>query len=207
MTRYHQTTSGHRRLVLTIAFTTALVLATGLLGTVATAAGASPPKLKAMLLSIGQMPTGWGVYNEPSNGLGCLANVLEPKGIKQTAKASVEFVDNGSFPAVVERLATFTNAKTAYKKIDANLTACKHLSGTTGGQKFSGTVGQMSFPHYGNESAAFWANFTIQGAKYGEDLLIVRKGNIVMGIDEGNLAPVTVSQFQGFVKKAIKKVV
>jgi hypothetical protein len=196
-----------KRILATIAFAAALLVPACLLGTVATVASASPPKLSTMLLSIGQMPTGWGVYNEPSNGLGCLANVLEPKGIKQTAKASVEFVDNGSFPAVVERLATFTNAKAAYKKIDANLTACKHLSGTTGGQKFSGTVGQMSFPHYGNESAAFWANFTIQGAKYGEDLLIVRKGNIVMGIDEGNLAPVNVSQFQGFVKKAIKKVV
>jgi hypothetical protein len=49
-------------------------------------------------------------------------------------------------------------------------------------------------------------NFTIQGTAFYEDLLIVRKGNIVMGIDEGNLAPVKVSQFQGFVKKAIKKI-
>jgi hypothetical protein len=39
---------------------------------------ASTPKLPAMLLSISQMPTGWAVYSGSSNGLGCLANVLEP---------------------------------------------------------------------------------------------------------------------------------
>ena len=35
--------------------------------------------------------------------------------------------------------------------------------------------------------------------------LIVRKGNIVMGIDEGDLLSVDVSQFQGFVAKAMRK--
>jgi hypothetical protein len=37
-----------------------------------------------------------------------------------------------------------------------------------------------------------------------EDLLIIRKGSIVLAIDEGDLS-VNVSQFQGFVKKAIAK--
>jgi hypothetical protein len=63
----------------------------------------------------------------------------------------------------------------------------------------------MSFPSYGNASEAFAVNFTVQGTSFYEDLLIVRKGSIVMGIDEGDLAPVNVSQFQGFVKKAVVK--
>jgi hypothetical protein len=190
--------------IATITIAAALV-ASGLLGSAVTAASASPPKLPAMLLSVGQMPTGWAVYNGTSNGLGCLANVLEPKGIKQTAKATVSFEASGGLPAVVERLATFTNATTGYKKIDADLTACKHLSGTTGGQKFSGTVGQMSFPHYGDASVAFAVSLTVQGTAFGEDLLIVRKGSIIMGIAEEDLVSVDVSQFQGFVTKAIKK--
>jgi hypothetical protein len=64
----------------------------------------------------------------------------------------------------------------------------------------------MSFPHYGDASETFAMNFTVQGTTAYKDLLIVRKGSIVMGIDEGNLAPVNVCQFQGFVKQAIKKV-
>jgi hypothetical protein len=195
-----------KRTFATIALAATLGLPTGLLGTVAIAASASPPKLSAMLLSIGQMPTGWAVYNGPNTGLGCLANILEPKSIKLTAKASVEFDGNGSLPVVIERLATFTNAKTGYKKIVANLTACKRLSVTTGGQKVSGTVGQMSFPHYGNASEACEASLTLQGMAYGEDFLIVRKGSITMDIEEGDLPSVNVSQFQGFVKQAITKV-
>jgi hypothetical protein len=74
------------------------------------------------------------------------------------------------------------------------------------GNKTTGTVGQMSFPHYGDTSEAFAVNLTVQSTTAYEDLLIVRKGTIVMGIDEGNLVSVNVSQFQGFVKKAIKKV-
>ena len=134
-----------KRTLATIALAAALVVPTGFLSTAAKLDAAPLAKL----LSIGQMPTGWAVYNEPSNGLGCLANILEPKGIKQTASVSVEFENNGSVPAVVERLSTFANATTAYQKIVANLAGCKHLSGTTNGQKFSGTVGQASFPHYG----------------------------------------------------------
>jgi hypothetical protein len=166
-----------KRTFATIALAATLGLPRCLLGTVATAASASPPKLSAMLLSIGQMPIGWVVYNGPNTGLGCLANILEPKGIKLTAKASLEFEGNGGLPGVIERLATFTNAKTGYKKIVANLTACKRLSVTTGIQKVSGTVGQMSFPHYGNASEACEASLTLQGMAYGEDFLIVRKGS------------------------------
>ena len=196
-----------KRTFATIALAATLVVPTGLLGTVATAASASPPKLSSMLLSIGQMPTGWAVDNSSgSGGVSCLTTLMEPKGIKQTAKASVVFQDNGNVPEVDEALATYTNAKTGYKKIVANLTACKHLSGTTGGHKVTGTLGQMSFPHYENASEAFEASFTIQGTTFGEDIVIVRKGHIAMGLAEADLVSVDVSQFQGFAQKAIKKV-
>ena len=202
-----------KRILATIAFAAALVVPAGLLGTVATAAGASPPKLSAMLLKIGQMPTGWAIENSSGSGsgggvVGCLnGKILEPKGVKQTATASVyfEFLENP--PAVGEGLATYTNATTAYKKIVANLAACKRLTGKMNGDPVKGTFGQMSFPHYGNASEAFAARFTVEGVKLGEVLVIVRKGGIVMGMYEGGFAPVNVSQFQGFVKKAIKKVV
>jgi hypothetical protein len=92
------------------------------------------------------------------------------------------------------------------RRIVADLTACKHPSGTSGGAKVTGgMLRQMSFPYYGDASEAFAVSFTIQGTTYGEDLLVVRKGGIVMGISEGDLLPVNLNQFQGFVNKAIKK--
>jgi hypothetical protein len=196
-----------KRTFATIALAATLVMLTGLLGTVATAASASPPKLSAMLLSIDQMPTGWAVDNSSGGGgVGCLKNLMEPNGIKQTAKATVNFEDNENVPEVSEALATYTNAKTRFRKIVANLTACKHINGEIEGKKATGTVGLMSFPRYGNASEAFAASITTQGMTFGEDIVIVREGSIVMGLAEDDLVSVDVSQFQGFVKNAIKKV-
>ena len=44
-----------------------------------------------------------------------------PKGVKQTETASVDFQGKGGFPAVGEKLGTFTNATTGYKEVVANL--------------------------------------------------------------------------------------
>src|ERR1035437_4436167 len=171
-------------------------------------ASASTPKLSSELLSVGQLPTGWSVDNSSSSGsgVGCLANILEPKGTKQISHAGVALDENGNTPLVTEKLSTYSNATTAYKKIVATLSACKRVSGTSGGAKTTGTVGQMSFPHYGNASAAFSLSLVIQGTTVGDDLLIVRKGNVVMGIQEADIPPLDVSQFQGFVVKALAKV-
>jgi hypothetical protein len=44
------------------------------------------------------------------------------------------------------------------------------------------------------------------GTTFDEDLVIVRKGNVVVGIIEGGLPPINVHQFQGIVVKALAKV-
>jgi hypothetical protein len=165
----------------------------------------TPPKLSTLLLRIDQMPTGWSVYKSALGGLfGCATYVLEPKGIKQTAKANVAF-KHGDVPTVDEVLATFTSAETGYKKIDAKLTACKRFSGKLGGTEVAGAVAPMRFPHYGNTSAAFAMKFTLSGSTFHEDLLIVRKASIVMGIDETDLPSVSASQFRSLVQKALTK--
>jgi len=174
---------------------------------VGVSAFASTPRLSVELLSVSQMPTGWSIDNSSGgNGVGCLTTILEPKGIKQTSYASVSLDDNGNTPLVSEKLATYSNAKTAYKKIIAALSGCKHVSGTSGGIKATGTVGQMSFPHFGNASAAFSVSLVAQGTTISDDVLIVRKGNVIMGIAEADVPPVDVSQFQGFVVKALANV-
>jgi len=66
-----------------------------------------------------------------------------------------------------------------------------------------GTVEEISFLHYGNASEAFALRYTTQGTMVSEDLLILRTGSIVMGMSQGNFAPVNTSQLPGFVKKAV----
>ena len=177
------------------------------MGSMTNVASAAQPKLSSELLRVSQKPIGWSVDNSSSgSGIGCLANILEPKCVKQTSQANVALDDNGNWPLVTEKLSTYSNITTAYKKIVSTLNGCKHVSGSSGGTKATGIVGPMSFPHYGNASAAFSVSLVTQGTTYGEDLLIVRKGSVIMGISEADLPPVDVSQFQGFVLKALASV-
>jgi hypothetical protein len=197
-----------KRFLAAIAFTAALVAPTGLLSTVATAAGASPPVLKAMLLSLGQMPAGWSVANSAGGkaDMGCYTDNAMPKGVKQTATATANFQGKGGLPTVGEKLATFTNGTTSYAETVANLAACKHFSGTSGGEKVTGgTVEKLKLPHYGTASEAFVVIFTISGMRFYQDLLYVQKANIVMALFEGNIQSVNMGQFQGFANKAVAK--
>jgi hypothetical protein len=64
----------------------------------------------------------------------------------------------------------------------------------------------MSFPEHGDQSAAFAASFTINGTTVGEDVLVVRKGTILVGISEGGFGSPDLLQFQSFVGKALARV-
>jgi hypothetical protein len=68
-------------------------------------------------------------------------------------------------------------------------------------------MGQMSFTHYGNQSAAYTVSGDIQGESIGEDFLVVREGNVIAAFAEADLQPVStdLSQFEGFVAKALAK--
>ena len=161
-----------------------------------------------MLLKIGQMPTGWSVYpSSKGGGTGCVSDILEPKAIKQTASAGIDFQGNSGLPSVDEKLATFTNAKSAYRAIVAKLAACKQFNGTSAGQKITdSSIGQMSFPSYGNASEAFATHFKVEGSYVGQDLVIVRKRGVVLGMSEGDIGSVNLPQFESFVKKAVAKI-
>jgi hypothetical protein len=173
-------------------------------------AGAPKSKLanKSMLLSVGQLPTGWSVSTSPAAGsVGCYGMFMEPKGMKETSDAKVGFVDNGNLPELAEEIATYSKTSSAaYLAATAKLSACPKFSGTTGGEKVKGTVGQMSFPRFGSQSEAFTVTINIAGETAVEDLLIVRKGPYLIAIDDGDLFSPDTGQFEGFVKLALAKV-
>jgi hypothetical protein len=175
------------------------------LGLLANTISAATLNLSAKLLSIDQMPTGWAVDNSPvSSAKDCVNKLLLPKGIKRTASAGEYFDDDGNVPTFEEKLATFSgSASNAFDKMISSANACKNF--TAGGHKF--TMGQMSFAHYGNQSAAYTVSGDIQGESIGEDFLIVREGSVIAAFAEADLQPVStdLSQFEGLVVKALAK--
>ena len=187
-------------LVLTLAFT-------GVAGSSVT------PRLTSELIGPAQFPRGWSLYSSSGTvNAGCLtnvvglSNVLEAKGVKQIASAKVFVQDNQSVPLVSEMLATYSNVSSAYAQIVKTLIACKHVNAKIFGAAVSGSMKEKSFTHFGNASQAFAASTSVMGTTFDEDLVIVRKGNVVVGIIEGGLPPVNVHQFQGIVVKALAKV-
>jgi hypothetical protein len=166
---------------------------------------AATPNLSSKLLSIDQMPTGWSVNNSPSsNAKDCVNTLLLPKGIRRSASAGEYFDDDGNIPTFEEKLATFSgSASHAFDKIILSANACKNF--TTSGDKF--TMGQMSFSHYGNQSAAYTVSGDIQGESIGEDFLVVREGKVIAAFAETDLQPVStdLTQFEGLVTKALAK--
>lgn len=159
-----------------------------------------------MLLTVNQMPIGWSIDDTPGSGIGCLSRSLEAAGIKETGDAEVTFAYNASIPEFQEKLATYAvSASRVFSKVVATLDTCKTVAGTASGQKVTGTVGAMSFPRYGAQSAAWAVNLTIGGVTIGEDILVVREGTLLAGFVEANYGSPNLTQFQGFIRKALAK--
>jgi len=166
---------------------------------------ANSSKLGSMLLSIGQFPNGWSVDNSSSSGsgsAGCLASLQHLNG-HQTQMAEVSFTEGG-LPDVDEKLQSFQSAKTAFNEITAIIAHCPRFKGTSDGSTVVGSIGAMSFPHLGDQSAAYASSITIQGVTAGDDMVYARKGSVVMELQLVDISP-DPSQLEQFAKKAAAK--
>jgi hypothetical protein len=198
-------------------FRSAIVTCTALsfaLAVTGVAASASTTRLSSDLITPSQFPKGWHIYSLSSGSVndGCLSNVvglsnvLGVKGVKQTASARVFIEDHQSVPVVSELLATYSNASSAYTSIVKSLAECKKVNAKIFGVTVKGSMKETVLPHAGNASQAFVANTSVMGTTFNEDLIIVRKGNVVVGLIEGGLPPVNTHQFEGIIAKALVRV-
>ncbi len=173
-----------------------------------TIAGAtiSQVKLSRELLSASQMPAGWTQSVTTSEGVGCVHDLLEPKGVTQTRSATVYFLGTvDELPRFDEKIATYSNTKSAYKKVIATINACHTLSGLYDGLQISGSVSPMSFTHYGNASAAYAMTVSDARGTLHYDYLIVRKGAVLGAFLEGSYPDVIPSEFRSLVGVGVKK--
>ena len=166
----------------------------------------SASKLSSELLTPGQMPTGWTSSSTTDDGLGCLHNLLEPSGVKQTHASQAYFLGTvDQLPKFDEKIATYANVKTAYKKIIARINSCHVTDGLVNGVMVTGTVAPMSFAHFGNASSTYaMVDSDVRGTLH-YDYTIVRKGNIVAAFLEGSFPSVVASEFQSLVSKGVSR--
>jgi hypothetical protein len=183
-----------------------IVTATVMLPLAGSASTISQAKLTSELLVKSQMPAGWTSSFTTSEGVGCVHDLLEPKGVAQTRTAQAYFLGTvDELPRFDEKIATYSNAKNAYKKIIATINGCHTLTGLFDGLAITGSVAPMSFTHLGNASATYAMTVSDSRGTLHYDYLIVRKGSVIGAFLEGSYPQVIASEFQSLVKAGVKK--
>ncbi|HTT58421.1 MAG TPA: hypothetical protein VMF33_00065 [Acidimicrobiales bacterium] len=174
--------------------------------TLTMSASASTSSLANQVLSLSQVGSGWFAETNSNTGVGCLHDLLEPSGVTQTHVAEVYFVHTGDVPFLDEKIATYSNAKTAFKDIAATIAACPNPSGPYKGYTSTGTVTKFSFPRQGNQSVAYQMIFKTGDITIFYDYVIARKNKVIVAVLEGSYPAVSTTQFTGFVHLAMAKV-
>ena len=171
------------------------------------AAATSMAQLRADALTIHQMPTGWTARPPTDNiVMGCLSHLLEPSGVKETHFEEVYFLGVGDLPLLVETLTTYSNSTVAFKKIATNIARCRTVSGELRGYPVTGTVRPMKLARYGNASIEYLITLSGTHVTVKSDYAIVRRGNVILALLEGNFPAVSASQFHGFLTQAVSRV-
>ena len=106
-----------------------------------------------------------------------------------------------------EELATYSSADQGFAQIKSSLDACHNFNlQSTSGQSVPANMGAMSYPITGDESVAYTVTATVSGIGLVEDIVIAKKGDVIVAIDLGDVGSVDTSQLQQFVSSAMNKV-
>lgn len=189
-----------------IAFLVVAVIAT-------TGQAAATPSLHSRLLTIGQMPIGWTVNNNPPAaerwqgfGIGFLSFMKVGTG-GITSAAGTVFDDAGNPPELTERIAITKEAKNFLGALASSFAAHPTLKAGTSSATFS----LMSFPVYGQSSDAYRIKIELPAvgrgsvAEYGY-VLFTRSHTFVLALVEtGTTTAPMLSQFLSFSRKAVAR--
>jgi hypothetical protein len=167
--------------------------------------GASPT-LRSQTITPSSLPSGWSREVDSDNGVGCLQNLLEPAGIKQTSVAETYYAYGGRLPFLDEKLATYSNAKKAFTTIARTIAACHHPSGPFKGYQTMGTVTPFHYATVASQSVAYHMVFTTGDETIYYDYLIARKNKVIVAVLEGGYPAVSSGQFASLVTLAVSKI-
>ncbi|HEY8980329.1 MAG TPA: hypothetical protein VIU15_12170, partial [Streptomyces sp.] len=151
--------------------------------------------LKAALLTVGDVPSGFSKQSGPPSGAGdsslsgCAPLATDPPGAR--ASASVVFAD-ASGTSLSETLLQYTadGAAKAMKQYEGMPTACGSFSGKVAGYDVSFTAAALSLPSTGDRSTTtrFTGVITELGVTLYSDVRAVQHGSTVIVVSHSGLA-------------------
>ena len=163
------------------------------------------PDVSKYILSINDLPTGWSVNNDSSGASTgkCYSGLL--KAASPLSFANVHFAQGGTTPALSQILGYYSNGSATYAKLVSTLNACKSFTITVEGHSGKGTLGQLSFPPYGEQSTAYNATIDLAGFTLNEGFALVRKGNYVTQVGLGDIGSLDTATLTKYVELAVNK--
>lgn len=165
----------------------------------------SSVNLKSELLSLSQLPKHWVAASAEDPELpGCNATAF-PTNHTTLASTTFDYGALKGFPQIVEVLAIYENVDKAFDSLAAGLNDCKNAKGSKNGKPFATTVSKLAFSSYGDQSAAYQGSVRFSGFSFAVDVLIVRKGKVLLELQEGNTSTVSTSAFHGLATTAVRK--
>ena len=113
---------------------------------------------------------------------------------------------DGRIPLFGEELGWGRGALAGYERLNHILATCKHFSGSTEGQKYSFTVGALSFPKLGDTTGAYRMTFAAAGIHVTTDFVLLRVGPVEATIVYRGTVQPQPNQLQAFVGEATDKI-
>ena len=183
----------------------AAILLIGVVTDDTVAAGAvTKAQVKAKALSVSDLPTGWSVDNTKHTTIGgCLTPVFRDAHI---ITAKVQFSNGGDLPALQEEVATSKSPTKTYSAAVKRLNACHFVSESIQGHPITAKIGQLSYPHVGNQSSAYNVSFSAAGISVSEDFVVLRAGAYIAAILLGDVGTADTKLLEGFVTEAVNKI-
>ncbi len=177
---------------------------------------ASSATVSSQLLSVSDLPVGWSVGSPSPNASssGCGAAFQTAGGFFKTvlsqgqlSEAEATFDQSLGYPNLDEAIATFRNAQSAFAKGESEANSCNSFPITAMGTTYSASLGPMSFPSVGDQSAAYAISVSSAGViALVIDVVLFRKGNALAIVAiEDSVTPST-SLFQHIVATASNKI-
>jgi hypothetical protein len=168
--------------------------------------------LKSDLLAIADMPAGWSTTGSTSDGSHATAScpAINSRAWQQLpSNAEADFSDGSMGPFLTEKLAAGTVAQTtaAWQAFSKATTQCATFSAPTSGggtEKFQ--LAALSFPSYGDQTYAIALTLTASsGLSASGDIVVVRKGGVLVQVIAVGLESVPVTTVEDAVSKAVAK--
>jgi hypothetical protein len=161
--------------------------------------------VKAKLLTIDEVPTGWSIDNSGDSGHHTCLSISDKT--KPKVKAEVDFTtsDNDSTTDSVGYFLAGT-ASAALARAKAALDACPKATLISGAETLKVTIGQLSFPNLGgDEQIAYQVAGDYKGYQVGGDLIVVRTGDYLVLVGWISVGQPDVTAVETFARAALAK--